>query len=91
MGLLTNIFSGQYEVPASRYHADVAARKGAALKEKMLDSVYALYLKQIRKVYEAAASHADELAKQLSPPTRSKESKTKQVGSHTIKKTKAHV
>jgi len=68
----------QYEVPASRYHADVAARKGAALKEKMLDSVYALYLKQIRKVYEAAASHADELAKQLSPPTRSKESKTKQ-------------
>jgi hypothetical protein len=63
----------QYETPASRYHADVAARKGAALKEKMLDAGYALFLQQMRKIYEAAVRHADELAKKLAPPSDAKE------------------
>lgn len=70
----------QYEAPASRYHTEVAARKGAALKEKMLDASYALFLQQMRRIYEAAIQHADTLAKKLSPSTSdSKEGKSPQV------------
>jgi hypothetical protein len=46
----------------------------------MLDAGYALFLQQIRKVYEAAVHHADVLGKKLSPPTDSKEGKQTQVG-----------
>ena len=72
--------AGQYEAPASRYHTEVAARKGAALKEKMLDASYALFLQQMRRIYEAAIQHADTLAKKLSPSTSdAKEGKSPQV------------
>lgn len=69
---------GLYDGPASRYHAEVASRKGASLKEKMLDTGYALFLQQIRKVSEASNRHADELATALQP-NEARKGKTKQV------------
>jgi hypothetical protein len=46
----------------------------------MLDASYALFLQQMRRIYEAAIQHADTLAKKLSPSTSdSKEGKSPQV------------
>lgn len=46
----------------------------------MLDASYALFLQQMRRIYEAAIQHADALAKKLSPSTSdAKEVKSPQV------------